>query len=89
MNRYERIMSLLSQEFKPTRLELRDDSQSHAGHNGARPGGETHYTLVIESAAFQGLNKIQCHQAIYRLLANEFKTGLHALSIQAFAAGKK
>jgi BolA family transcriptional regulator, general stress-responsive regulator len=85
MNRHQRIISLLTQEFSPKQLELVDNSHKHVGHAGAAPGGETHYDLLIEAEAFRGLNKVQCHQAIYRVLEPEFKSGLHALSIKAGA----
>ena len=40
MNRKQRIISLLTHEFNPNLLELRDDSARHAGHAGASPEGE-------------------------------------------------
>lgn len=83
MNRAERIKAILTEQLQPIHLELRDDSAKHAGHAGAQPGGETHYALVIRSDTFAGLSKVQRHQMIYTLLDTEFKTGLHALSIEA------
>lgn len=87
MNRSERIISLLTQELAPTRLEVEDESGKHIGHVGARPGGETHYRVLVESAAFTGKSHVARHQMIYALLDDELKTGLHALSIQALAPG--
>ena len=87
MSRAERIKELL-RAIHPTNMELLDDSHKHAGHAGASPSGETHYTLKIESGAFDGLTPVQRHQLVYKLLDSEFKNGLHALSIQA-AAPKK
>jgi len=89
MNRAERIISLLTQEFNPTHIELRDDSARHAGHAGASPGGETHYHLVIISEKFTPMPKVKRHQAIYAPLDGEFKTGLHALAIRALAPGEE
>jgi len=88
-NRAERITSILTQALQPIHLEVRDNSHSHAGHAGASPGGETHYEVVIEAECFHGLTRIQRHQMIYKLLAEEFKTGLHALSIEARSTGEK
>lgn len=88
MNRADRIISILTNALKPTRLSLADDSTKHAGHAGAQPGGETHYDLHIESEAFRGKSKVQRHQMIYALIDAEFKTGLHALAIQAVAPGE-
>lgn len=83
--RAERMERLLQKELNPSRITLTDDSTRHAGHAGARPEGETHYTLVIEAECFRGLSRVQCHQLIYRLLGEEFKCGLHALAINASA----
>ena len=88
MNRAERILSILTQQLSPSQLELRDDSAKHADHAGALPGGETHYHLIVASAQFSGMNKVQRHRKIYGLLAAEFKEGLHALSIDARAPGE-
>ena len=87
--RAERIISILKENLSPEKLELEDDSHKHAGHAGARPGGETHYTLRIEANAFAGLNRVQMHQLVYKLLDGEFKQGLHALAIIASAPAKK
>lgn len=83
MNRAQRITNILTQQLAPGHLELIDESHKHAGHAGAAPGGETHYRLVIASDKLSGMSKVKSHQAIYALLADEFKTGLHALSIEA------
>lgn len=88
MNRADRIISILTQALLPSHIELTDDSAKHAGHAGAAPGGETHYTLKIRSKAFNGLNKVARHQKIYGLVAEEFKDGLHAFAIEAKADGE-
>ena len=60
----------------------------HAGHAGARPGGETHYRLHIVVRAFVGKSRIERHRMVNALLAAEFATGLHALAIAAAAPGE-
>ena len=89
MNRKERIEAILSQALLPSYLALTDDSEKHAGHAGAKPGGETHYSLVVEAPAFSGLAKVKRHQMIYALLAAEFEQGLHALAIDARAPDER
>ncbi len=83
MNRSERIHQILSDAFQPTGLEVVDDSHKHAGHSGARPEGETHYTVIISAAAFDGLTRVARQRAVMEVLKPEFETGLHALSIKA------
>ena len=83
MNRLERIRSILTKNLLPEHLEVRDNSHMHAGHAGARPEGETHYEVIIEAECFKGLSRVKRHQMVYALLADELKTGLHALEIDA------
>lgn len=82
-SRENRIRAILSQVFSPELLEIKDDSEMHAGHAGAAPGGETHYTLKIKSSAFEGMSRIARQRAIMSALSDEFESGLHALSIKA------
>lgn len=89
MDRSERIRGIITQGLTPSYFQLTDDSAKHAGHAGARPEGQTHYSLVLESQAFAGLNQVKRHQLIYGLLEPELKSGLHALSIQAYAPGER
>ena len=42
----------------PVSLELVDESARHAGHAGARPGGNTHWKLKIISMKFSGLSSV-------------------------------
>ena len=46
------------QVLSPSRLDIVDDSARHAGHEGAREGGESHFSVTIESAAFAGVNRV-------------------------------
>lgn len=81
MNRQQRITAILASELNPSLLEVVDDSAKHAGHAGASPQGETHYTITIAAQSFTGKSRVAQHQAIYKLLDSEFKSGLHALAI--------
>ena len=85
-DRLSRIRDLLTEAFDPVELEITDDSHKHAGHAGAAPGGETHYSVRITTAAFQGLTRDQTQRTIKMVLQSEFDTGLHALALNAKAA---
>ena len=78
----------LTAAFEPSRLQISDDSAKHAGHAGARPEGETHFTVEIESAAFAGLSRVARQRLVNQALAEQFAAGLHALSIRASAPGE-
>ena len=51
--------------LRPERLELSDESARHAGHAGARPGGNTHWQLLIVSPEFTGKTTLARHRMIY------------------------
>ena len=84
-DRKARIQEALTEAFTPETLSVTDDSASHAGHAGAAPGGETHYSVEIVSKAFAGLSRVQVQRAIMMVLQKEFDTGLHALALKAAA----
>ncbi|MEO1660752.1 MAG: BolA family protein [Pseudomonadota bacterium] len=83
MTRSQRIRDILIEAFAPSELEIIDDSSKHAGHAGARPEGETHYTVRIISTDFAGLTRVAMQRAVMTALQPEFDAGLHALSIKA------
>ncbi len=87
-NRAARIESLLRDRFAPTVLQVSDDSAKHAGHAGAQPGGETHYSLLVISDRFAGLNRVGRHRLVNEALAGEFSGGLHALALTLKAPGE-
>ena len=84
----EVIRQKLTAAFQPSRLEIEDDSARHHGHAGARPGGESHFNVTIEAAAFAGAAKVARQRMVYRALAEELAGPLHALSLKALAPGE-
>jgi BolA protein len=84
----ERIVVRLTEGLEPQRLDIVDESDRHAGHGGARPGGETHYRVRIVSGRFSGLSRVARHRLIYGLLPAEFADGLHALALDAKEPGE-
>ena len=85
---FDAIQHKLTSAFAPLRLEIEDDSGRHAGHAGANPGGESHFNVTIESAAFAGASKVARQRMVYRALAEELAGPLHALSVKALAPGE-
>ncbi|MDQ2802912.1 MAG: BolA family transcriptional regulator [Pseudomonadota bacterium] len=80
-SRAARLEAALARGFAPTLLRVADDSARHAGHAGAQPGGQTHYTVLLVSAAFRDLNRIARARAVHAVLETEFAGGMHALSL--------
>jgi BolA family transcriptional regulator, general stress-responsive regulator len=77
------IRHRLSAALAPERLEIVDDSARHAGHAGARPGGESHFRVTIVSAAFDGRSRIERQRMVYGALGTLMTSEIHALAITA------
>lgn len=75
------IRDKLTTALKPIHLEVIDDSARHAGHAGARPGGQSHFRVLIVSSAFEGLSRVARQKLVYAALAQELAGSVHALSI--------
>jgi BolA family transcriptional regulator, general stress-responsive regulator len=88
MTRADRIHAALNARFAPATLSVTDDSAQHAGHAGAAPGGQTHYTVAMEAAVFAGLSRVARTRLVHEALAEEFATGLHALALRLRAPGE-
>ncbi len=78
----------LTQAFAPNRLDIVDDSDRHAGHAGARQGGESHFNVVIEASAFEGQTRVARQRMVHAALRDELAGPVHALSVKAFAPGE-
>ncbi len=74
---HERLAALA-----PTTIELLDESGRHVGHEGARNGG-SHFSLVIVSPRFSGLNTLARHRLVYDTLGAFMQREIHALAIRA------
>lgn len=91
MKRADRMRTALEEALRPSVLEIRDDSARHRHHaamrtfsqenRGPEQVGETHYHLHVVSSRFDGMKSLERHRLVHELLAGEFRTGLHALSL--------
>ena len=79
------IARKLQAAFAPASLEVIDESHRHAGHAGARPGGESHFRVRIMAEAFRSKSRIEQHRMINGVLSQEIAEGVHALAIQSAA----
>lgn len=80
MSAVDQIRTRLS-ALEPTEIDIRDDSDKHAGHAGAKDGG--HYAVRIVSARFAGLSTMQRHRLVYDAIGDFPGSRIHALSISA------
>ena len=82
------MLRSLNSALSPTKVELIDDSEQHRGHGGYNPAGESHFSLKIESAAFEGKSRVERQRMIYGALGGLMDSRVHALSIRATAPGE-
>ena len=82
------IRKELEKHFQPTELLIKDQSQLHAGHEGAKDG-KGHFDVTIVSREFDGINRIQRHRMVYDALSKLIETDIHALRIKAFAPSER
>lgn len=85
--RVELIRMRLTAALSPTALEIIDESEQHAGHEGARDGGG-HFRVRIVTDRFTGLRAVQRHRLVYQALGDLMQTDVHALAITALTAGE-
>jgi len=76
------IEKKLRADFAPTRLDVEDQSHLHAGHAGARPGGQSHFSVEIVSARFAGKSRVDRQRLVYECLAGEMASDIHALALR-------
>lgn len=88
MSLQTRIREKLEQAFAPTSLDIVNESHLHAGHHGSPGTGESHFRVSIVSAAFAGQPRIARHRLVNDTLADELRSGVHALAIKALAPGE-
>lgn len=81
MRTAEIIRQKLTDALAPQHLDVVDDSHKHAGHAGHRPGGQTHFSVTIVSAAFDGKSRVDRQRMVYGLLKAELDGGVHALAL--------
>jgi BolA protein len=82
------IRQALELRFNPTELVVKDQSQLHVGHEGAKDG-KGHFDVTIVSAEFNGQNRIERHRMVYDALTGPLQTDIHALRIKAFTPSER
>jgi|TARA_B100000809_G_scaffold22049_1_gene19268 BolA protein len=76
------IEQKLNAGLAPEKLTIEDQSARHHGHAGARPEGESHFEVTVVSGKFEGLSRVERQRLVYRLLADDLKSDIHALALK-------
>ncbi|MBL4685859.1 MAG: BolA family transcriptional regulator [Nannocystaceae bacterium] len=75
------IHDKLVDALTPIALQVLDESHGHSGNRK-----ESHFKVVVVTAAFEGVSLVKRHRHVNTLLAQELAGGVHALSIFAYTA---
>lgn len=76
----QQIEQLLQQQYHPDFLEVANESHQHS----VPPNSETHFKVVLVTAAFDGKRKVARHQQIYGTLAAQLEGPVHALALHTY-----
>ena len=76
------IEQKLQSSLDPVHLQVMNESHMHS----VPPGSESHFKVVVVSDRFEGQPLVQRHQAVNRILEQELRGGVHALSMQTMTA---
>jgi BolA protein len=75
--------------LEPTRLDIINESELHAGHRSSPGTGHSHFRLLIVSPAFAGKSRVDRHRLVNSVLADELAGRIHALALKTFAPGEQ
>ena len=78
------IEKKLSAAFTVDHLDVQNESDQH----NVPPGSESHFKVVAVSSDFEGKRKVARHQAVYKVLAKELQSGVHALAMHLYTQGE-
>lgn len=83
-----RLRQALMIGLEPTRLDIVNESELHAGHRSSPGTGESHFRLLVVSPLFSGKSRVERHRMVNELIADEMKRGLHAMALSTYAPGE-
>jgi BolA protein len=74
------IEAKLTNSLQPNYLEVINESNNH----NVPPGSESHFKVVIVTAAFDGKMLVARHRMINEILADELQHKIHALALHTY-----
>ncbi|PHM67460.1 transcriptional regulator BolA [Xenorhabdus stockiae] len=76
----QEIETKLRAAFKPSHLEVIDESYRH----NVPAGSESHFKIIVISDAFIDQRMLNRHRSVYSTLVNEMAGGVHALALHTY-----
>ncbi len=83
-----RLREKLMVGLRPTRLDVINESELHAGHRNSPGTGESHFRILVVSEVFSGKSRVERHRLVNELLKDELAGGVHALALSTAAPGE-
>ncbi len=83
MNTVQDIIERKLSALEPIHIKVVNESHMHSG-----PATDSHFKLVIVSAAFEGSRAVARHQSVYQILAEELAGEVHALALHLYTPGE-
>ncbi|MAT91787.1 MAG: BolA family transcriptional regulator [Halioglobus sp.] len=80
MSVQQEIETQLREGFDPQHLQVANESDQHS----VPENSETHFRVVLVSAAFEGRSRVARHQAVYAALAGPLDGPVHALALHTY-----
>ncbi len=80
MQLQNQIINKLSNALTPAHLEVVNES----GNHNVPAGSESHFKVTMVADVFEGESLVKRHQRLYQLLAEELKSGVHALAMHLY-----
>lgn len=89
MSAESRLREKLMVALEPTRLDIVNESELHAGHRSSPGTGESHFRILIVSPMFNGVSRVGRHRMVNDAVADELNGGrIHALALSTYAPGE-
>ncbi len=84
----QQIRQVLMVALEPTRLDVINESDLHAGHAGSPGTGESHFRVLVVSPRFAGRSRVDRHRLVNDALGELLRNRIHALAVKTFAPGE-
>ncbi len=75
------ILKRVRDALAPTKVSLKNLSDAHKKHKGAKEHGGGHYSLSVISEVFSGLNLKQRQEWVNGILSDLYSKSIHALQM--------
>jgi BolA family transcriptional regulator, general stress-responsive regulator len=89
MSAETRLREKLMVALEPTRLDIVNESELHAGHRSSPGTGESHFRILIVSPMFAGVSRVGRHRMVNDAIAEELNGLIHALALSTYAPGER